>query len=80
MQAGRRELVEETGYVGKVEVVGSMWLAENAMRRRWSVLATECEQLRPPVFSVNGLSMKRSRSKPGMAVEAGEHAGQRAWN
>ena len=47
-EAGSRELMEETGYVGKVEVVGSTWLAGNAMRRRWAVLATDCEQLSTP--------------------------------
>ena len=42
-QAGQRELAEETGYAGTIEVVGSTWLASNATRRRWAAVATGCE-------------------------------------
>ncbi len=43
--AAARELVEETGYVGKVEIIGSTWLAGNVARRRWVAVATECRRV-----------------------------------
>lgn len=47
-QAAARELAEETGYVGRVEVIGSTWLAGNATRRRWAAIATACRRAGPP--------------------------------
>lgn len=47
-QAAARELAEETGYVGRIEVVGSTWVAGNVTRRRWAAIATDCRQLQPP--------------------------------
>lgn len=47
-QAAARELEEETGYAGQIEIIGATWLAGNATRRRWAALATDCQQLKPP--------------------------------
>jgi ADP-ribose pyrophosphatase len=47
-QAAARELEEETGYVGRIEIVGSTWLASAVASRRWAAVATDCEQLKPP--------------------------------
>lgn len=46
--AARRELLEETGYAGEIQVVGATWLAGNATRRRWAALATDCERQSAP--------------------------------
>jgi ADP-ribose pyrophosphatase len=40
--AAARELAEETGFVGQIEVVGSTWSAGNATRRCWVAVATQC--------------------------------------
>jgi len=42
VDAAARELAEETGYGGELEVIGSTWLAGNAMRRRWAAVASGC--------------------------------------
>lgn len=47
-EAAARELAEETGYAGEVEVVGSTWLAGNAFRRRWATVALDCVQRAAP--------------------------------
>lgn len=46
--AGARELREETGYAGRVELVGSTWLAGNVQRRRWAALALDCVPVGAP--------------------------------
>ncbi|GAB3743539.1 NUDIX hydrolase [Microlunatus parietis] len=43
--AAARELLEETGYAGEVEVVGSTWLAGNVTRRCWTAVATRCRKV-----------------------------------
>jgi ADP-ribose pyrophosphatase len=47
-EAAGRELLEETGYTGKVQIVGATWLAGHSMRRRWAALATDCQRQRSP--------------------------------
>jgi ADP-ribose pyrophosphatase len=46
--AAARELAEETGYAGRVELVGSTWLAGNASRRRWAAVVTGARQPSDP--------------------------------
>lgn len=41
-QAAARELLEETGYIGTIEVVGSTWLTGHATRHRWATVAVDC--------------------------------------
>lgn len=43
--AAARELLEETGYAGEVELVGSTWLAGNVTRRCWTAVATGCRKV-----------------------------------
>lgn len=40
--AAARELAEETGFVGEIEVVGSTWSAGNATRKCWVAVANHC--------------------------------------
>ena len=46
--AAARELLEETGYVGQVEVVGSTWLSPVATGRRYAAVATGCRRVAEP--------------------------------
>ncbi|MHB8246600.1 MAG: NUDIX hydrolase [Acidimicrobiales bacterium] len=48
MAAAARELLEETGYVGALEMVGSTWLAGASRTRRYIVVARHCRQLSAP--------------------------------
>lgn len=43
--AAARELLEETGYAGEIEVVGSSWLAGNVTRNCWTAVATGCRRV-----------------------------------
>ncbi|MFC7620127.1 NUDIX hydrolase [Microlunatus sp. GCM10028923] len=43
--AAARELLEETGYAGEVEVIGSSWLAGNVARHCWTAVATRCRRV-----------------------------------
>ena len=43
--AAARELVEETGYAGKIKIIGSAWVAANTTRRRWVAVATGCRRV-----------------------------------
>jgi ADP-ribose pyrophosphatase len=47
-QAAARELEEETGYVGRIEIVGSTWVAGDVTRCRWAAIATDCTRLKAP--------------------------------
>jgi ADP-ribose pyrophosphatase len=47
-EAARRELLEETGYAGRVQIVGATWVAGHSMRRRWAALATDCQRQGSP--------------------------------
>ncbi|MGH3599921.1 MAG: NUDIX hydrolase, partial [Pseudonocardiaceae bacterium] len=49
-EAAARELVEETGYEGQIQVVGSAWAAANSTRRRWAAVATNCTRTGPPML------------------------------
>lgn len=46
--AAARELLEETGYVGEVRVVGSTWLSPIATGRRFAAVATGCRRIADP--------------------------------
>jgi putative hydrolase of HD superfamily len=43
-----RELLEETGYEGEIELAGSCWLMANSTRRQWVAVAQNCERVRDP--------------------------------
>lgn len=47
-RAAARELAEETGYVGRVEIVGSTWMASSVQSQRWAAVATDCTQQQAP--------------------------------
>ncbi|MGO9196560.1 MAG: NUDIX hydrolase [Acidimicrobiales bacterium] len=44
-EAAARELLEETGYEGAVEIVGWLPPAANMTRRNWVAVALDCERL-----------------------------------
>jgi ADP-ribose pyrophosphatase len=46
--AAARELLEETGYAGEVEVAGTTWLAASARTRRFAAVATGVRRVAPP--------------------------------
>jgi ADP-ribose pyrophosphatase len=46
--AAARELLEETGYRGTIEIVGSCWLMANSTRRQYIAVARDCEQVAEP--------------------------------
>jgi ADP-ribose pyrophosphatase len=48
VEAAGRELVEETGYAGEIEIVAATWASGGATRRRWAAVATGCEQVSAP--------------------------------
>ena len=45
LAAAQRELLEETGYVGELELAGSSWLAASARTRRHVVVARNAEKV-----------------------------------
>jgi ADP-ribose pyrophosphatase len=47
-EAAGRELLEETGYRGKVELVGWLPPAANMTRRNWVAVAQDCERVAEP--------------------------------
>ena len=48
IEAAARELLEETGYRGTIEIVGSCWLMASSTRRQYVALARDCERVRDP--------------------------------
>jgi ADP-ribose pyrophosphatase len=48
--AAARELREETGFAGDVEVVGYNWHAANSTRKCWAAIARNCVKVAEPVF------------------------------
>ena len=48
VDAARRELLEETGYSGEVEVVAQSWLAGAARTRRFVAIVRDAVQIAPP--------------------------------
>jgi ADP-ribose pyrophosphatase len=47
-EAALRELLEETGYVGEVEVLGSTWLSASATTLRFVAIVRDCHQIDGP--------------------------------
>jgi ADP-ribose pyrophosphatase len=45
-----RELLEETGYVGDIKVVGSSWFASWSVIQRYAVVATSCRRVGKPAY------------------------------
>jgi putative hydrolase of HD superfamily len=48
VEAAARELLEETGYRGTVEIVGSCWLMAGSTRRQYVAVARDCEWVGEP--------------------------------
>lgn len=48
LDAARRELLEDTGYAGTLEIVGSSWLTSACRTERFVALATDAEQVTAP--------------------------------
>jgi ADP-ribose pyrophosphatase len=48
LDAAARELLEETGYRGTIEIVGSCWLMAASTRRQYVALARDCELVSEP--------------------------------
>jgi ADP-ribose pyrophosphatase len=48
LEAGSRELLEETGYTGDLTLVGSTWRGSNDCRRQWLVVGTGCRRVADP--------------------------------
>ncbi len=48
LQAVNRELAEETGFAGKVEMVGHTWQGANIRRRKWAAVAVDCRRVTEP--------------------------------
>ena len=47
IESAARELVEETGFVGDLQSVGSFWLDAYSTGKKHAVLARNCAQVRP---------------------------------
>ncbi len=50
LHAARRELSEETGYVGDITVLGHTWQGANMARRKWAAVATNCRKVGEPLL------------------------------
>ena len=48
LDAAARELLEETGYRGTIEIVGYCWLMAPATRKQWVAVARDCERVAEP--------------------------------
>lgn len=48
LEAATRELAEETGFAGKVDVIGHTWQGANIRRRKWAAVAVDCRQVSEP--------------------------------
>jgi ADP-ribose pyrophosphatase len=48
--AARRELLEETGYAGDLELAGSSWLAASANTRRHAAVARNARRIAEPIL------------------------------
>jgi putative hydrolase of HD superfamily len=48
LDAAARELLEETGYRGTIEIVGSCWLMAASTRRQYVAVARDCERVSEP--------------------------------
>jgi putative hydrolase of HD superfamily len=54
-EAAARELLEETGYRGTIEIVGSCWLMANSTRRQYVAVARDCEPVAVPELDAEEL-------------------------
>ena len=57
-EAMKRELLEETGYQGKVALVTTLWHDGYSPRIKYALVATECEKITEPVLEDNGESIE----------------------
>ena len=57
-EAMARELLEETGYQGKMELVTSLWHDAYSPRIKYALVATECEKIAEPQLEDNGESVE----------------------
>lgn len=48
LEAAKRELLEESGYEGDVEIVASTWLSANAVTKRYVAVARNCRKIQEP--------------------------------
>jgi ADP-ribose pyrophosphatase len=48
LEAARRELKEETGYEGEVEILAKIWLSASATTQRFVAVARNCRRLGEP--------------------------------
>jgi ADP-ribose pyrophosphatase len=48
LDAGERELLEETGYAGEAAVIGWLWRSASELRRQWVVVVTAALQVAEP--------------------------------
>ena len=48
VEAARRELLEETGYEGDVEILASTWLSASATTQRFVAIARNCRRIGDP--------------------------------
>jgi putative hydrolases of HD superfamily len=55
VEAAARELLEETGYRGTIEIVGSCWLMGNSTRRQYVAVARDCERVGQPELDAEEL-------------------------
>jgi ADP-ribose pyrophosphatase len=47
-EAARRELLEETGYEGDVEILASTWLSASATTQKFVAIARNCRRIGEP--------------------------------
>ena len=48
LEAAKRELQEETGYVGECAIIGHTWQGGTITRRKWVAVATACRKVSEP--------------------------------
>jgi ADP-ribose pyrophosphatase len=48
LEAAKRELLEESGYVGDTEIVASTWLSAAAIAKRYVAVARNCRKVSEP--------------------------------
>lgn len=53
LEAGARELLEETGYAGRCEVAGWTWTTAASITRRFCVVARDCQRVAEPAPETN---------------------------
>lgn len=63
-EAMGRELLEETGYQGKVKFVTTLWHDGYSPRIKYALVATECEKIAEPKLEDNGESIEVTLMSP----------------